>query len=472
MDGVFRYWGFSPESWARSIEQHGWLEPQPAGPARVVFGRVEPTLALLEEAGPYRENIESGWWSWFLLPEGPQVRGDSLARVETGNGDKLDLVTRTTAGKIRLHFDVDATISLIRNERYLTHRPPLYVRMGVLRLPLPATLRMGGLKLLRAVRSLNHSRVPPFPNGALDPSVDFWLYWLRTQIERATGEQAIPLWPEGKRCAVALTHDIDTAYAFRRPGTLERFTEIEKRRGLRSTWMVVGSLLEGGRVSLDELCAEGHEIGFHSARHDHRLAFAPSEEMRRELSEIEPLRNRYGAVGFRSPNYLRTPRLFRELDAYAEYDATVPSFARPMSAMTPRTDGCSTSLPFTIEGTDLLELPNTVLEDVSLEFEGCTPEKAAQRQAKMATSLWARHSLISVCTHPEPQLTARPQWMEVYGEFVKHVVSLPDVWHARLVDINRHWRARAAMIEAQWNTSQQQVPSASMLRHSEPVAAR
>lgn len=454
MQGIFRFWGFSPETWSQSIGRSGWLDVCRPAPSRIVWGRVEPSLTLLEQAGPFRPAIESGWWSWFIVPVGAVPKGECLARLQTSTGESLDLVTRSNNGRLRVHFEVDASLDHLRQERYTNHRVPLYARLGIMRLALPGSVRMAGLKALRILRSLRGHPGPSFPNGPLDPSVDFWLYWLRERIVEHTRQPHEPLWPEGKRCAVVLTHDIDTNYCFRRPNVLENFVDMEARRGLCSTWIVVSSLLDEGRAALDELHRLGNEIGFHSHRHDHRLAFLSPQAIRNELRQMLPLRERYGTSGFRSPNYLRTPRLFRVVDEFAEYDATVPSFARCMSAMSPRTDGCSTCWPFVLEGTDLIELPNTLMEDLALEFEGCTPGECVRRQRNMVDVLRDRQSLISVCTHPEPQLTARPEWREAYRQFVDSVAGIPDVWHARAVDVCRHWRHRAARIAAQWTSKQ------------------
>ena len=104
-------------------------------------------------------------------------------------------------------------------------------------------------------------------------------------------------WPEGKKFALVLTHDVESAVGLRK---CRELMQVEMGFGLRSSFNFVP---EGGyRVPIElreELTRNGFEIGIHDLRHDGRL-FASRREFDRSTPRINHYLKDWGAVGFRS----------------------------------------------------------------------------------------------------------------------------------------------------------------------------
>ncbi len=104
-------------------------------------------------------------------------------------------------------------------------------------------------------------------------------------------------WPEGKKFALVLTHDVESAVGLRK---CRELMQLEMGFGLRSSFNFVP---EGGyRVPIElreELTRNGFEIGIHDLRHDGRL-FASRREFDRSTPRINHYLKDWGAVGFRS----------------------------------------------------------------------------------------------------------------------------------------------------------------------------
>lgn len=448
MRDVFRFWGFSRALYDHVVNDHRILGVADGSQARALFGRVHAQAELLEHSGPLVDLCAPGWFTWLALDTQDQPHGEPLAWLRTDDGTAYPIVTRNERGGFRFWFDVDRTIRFIENEEYCRHRKPWYVSLGINPDRLPGWMRHLALRTLQRLAGRRRSGDPSFPAHPFDPAADIWRHMLRSLVQKHTDARVIPFWPDGKQYAVILNHDIDTSYCFRRPAVLHAFRDAEEGLGLRSAWMVVTKLLPAGRSALDKLFEAGHEIGFHDTRHDHQLAFLPVPQIQQRFDEAEELKRRYFATGFRSPNYLRTPALYDTLNGRWQYDMSMHPVVPAGSGSAG--EGCSTSFPFFIGHTDVLEIPTTVPEDVLLELNGCDPDEALRRQVAAIEHIRRRGGVANILTHPEPLLSARPEWIEVYRRLLAFVVRDPAAWIVRPGDLNRHWRTRQAQITRHW----------------------
>jgi hypothetical protein len=116
-------------------------------------------------------------------------------------------------------------------------------------------------------------------------------------------------WPEGKRFALVLTHDVESAVGQARVRDL---CLIEEGLGFRSSFNFVPERYPVLPDLRADLVARGFEVGVHGLRHDGKYF-----RSRRTFSERSLRINRYleewGAVGFRSPSTLRNLDWFHDL---------------------------------------------------------------------------------------------------------------------------------------------------------------
>ena len=146
-----------------------------------------------------------------------------------------------------------------------------------------------------------------------------------------------PGWPEGKKFALVLTHDVERQAGFARWRDLMK---IEMEFELRSSFNFVP---EGSyrvpREAREELTTNGFEVGIHDLRHDGRL-FASRRAFNRNAARINAHLGDWGAVGFRSGFMLHKLDWLHELDIH--YDASTFD----TDPFEPQPDGRHTIFPF------------------------------------------------------------------------------------------------------------------------------
>ncbi len=75
-------------------------------------------------------------------------------------------------------------------------------------------------------------------------------------------------WPDNKRFALVLTHDVDTSYGNE---NCIKLMELEKSLGFRSTFFFVPNGYPAPKKYHDELIKNGFDIGVHGLKHDGKL---------------------------------------------------------------------------------------------------------------------------------------------------------------------------------------------------------
>src|SRR5437763_16446840 len=104
-------------------------------------------------------------------------------------------------------------------------------------------------------------------------------------------------WPEGKKFALVLTHDVESEVGLRK---CQKLMQLERELGFRSSFNFIP---EGG-YSLpsdlkEELQVSGFEIGVHDLHHDGKL-FQSRQEFAKKAIRINRHLREWNAVGFRS----------------------------------------------------------------------------------------------------------------------------------------------------------------------------
>ena len=167
-------------------------------------------------------------------------------------------------------------------------------------------------------------------------------------------------WPDGKRFALVLTHDADTAKGHDRSLDLMK---LESRLGFRSSFNFVPRRYEVSPRVRRELDEQGFEVGVHGLYHDGKY-FESKEIFSERAVEINRYIRDWGAAGFRSPSMLHNLEWMHELDI--EYDSSTFD----TDPFEPQPDGAGTIFPFWLsdgrEGKGYVELPYTLPQDFTL----------------------------------------------------------------------------------------------------------
>lgn len=126
-----------------------------------------------------------------------------------------------------------------------------------------------------------------------------------------------PGWPEGKKFALVLTHDVE-----RREGLAKcrQLMELEMKYGFRSSFNFVP---EGdyrvSREQREELVRNGFEVGVHDLHHDGKL-YRSRAAFSRQAARINTYLRDWGAAGFRSGFMLHNLDWIHDLQV--QYDAS------------------------------------------------------------------------------------------------------------------------------------------------------
>ncbi len=247
-------------------------------------------------------------------------------------------------------------------------------------------------------------------------------------------------WPEGKKFALVLTHDVDTKKGL---CNCRLLADLEERLGFRSSFNFVAEDYTITPGLLRELSERGFEIGQHGIHHTD--PFRSKQHFRKQAAEINDYLKRWNAVGFRGPS------MFHNLDWIQDLNIEYDSSTFDTDPFEPQPDGVSTIFPFWVAQDDnkkgYVELPYTLPQDFLLYI--------LMREDSIA--IWKRKldwiveqgGMALLITHPDytifdnskQGITGYPA--RRYEEFLEYVKARygGQYWHALPRDIARFWKA-------------------------------
>lgn len=169
-----------------------------------------------------------------------------------------------------------------------------------------------------------------------------------------------PGWPEGKRFAVVLTHDVEGSKGLSR---VDQLVNLELRHEFRSSFNFVPEGEYRVPDALRELLAKsGFEVGIHGLEHDGKL-YSSKAGFTAKASRIREYLQHWKASGFRSPLMQHKLAWLHLLGA--QYDSSTFD----TDPFEPEPDGMGTIFPFWVPGPDgggYVELPYTLIQDFNL----------------------------------------------------------------------------------------------------------
>ncbi|MFN0044597.1 MAG: polysaccharide deacetylase family protein [Alphaproteobacteria bacterium] len=267
-------------------------------------------------------------------------------------------------------------------------------------------------------------------------------------------------WPNGARCAVAITWDVDcdsglNYYNPERADNLvasqsqvrydaavavPRLVKLLKRLEMRQTFFVPGWCIEKFPASMDSLIAGGHELALHGYLHERPNELSPEEELRVLRFGVEAFRRHTGARprGWRAPSFAFSKHSLGYLIAEGfTYDSSlmgddVPYVLRHEtgSLLELPTEWCLDDWPHYVHNRDFrhqmpISPPSRAIEVFRAEFD------AAWKHGALWVSVW------------HPFVSGRLSRLEAVIGLIEYMQSKGNVWFATLGEIADHVKALA-----------------------------
>jgi len=238
-------------------------------------------------------------------------------------------------------------------------------------------------------------------------------------------------WPEGKRFALVLTHDVETRRGLDRCRML---MDVEERKGFRSAFNFVPQRYDLTHAMREEMAQRGFEIAIHGLRHDLSL-FRSEKEFKRQAVQINDYLDQWGARGFRCPYMIRNLNWIRD-HLSIEYDSSTFD----TDPFEPRPEGVNTIFPFMINSTGngrpgYVEMPCTLPQDLCLFV--LLGESGIEVWKRKLDWIAARGGMALIDTHPDymscgAAVLSDEYPARLYEEFLEYARSRygGQYWHA------------------------------------------
>jgi peptidoglycan/xylan/chitin deacetylase (PgdA/CDA1 family) len=285
-------------------------------------------------------------------------------------------------------------------------------------------------------------------------------------------ENPIP-WPNGARCAVAFTFDMDaesllhiylgdTAHnrialsSMLRYGpevAVPRIVATLARYGMRQTFFVPGWCLEQYPRAAELIQAGGHELAHHGYLHEKPNQLTLDEERNHLRRAIDSIVKATGQRprGYRAPSYAFSRHTLDLLvDEGFEYDASL----------------CGHDIPYVLANDRgrVIELPSDValddwtqyvcIRDFGYMLPIASPERGIEVFRAEFDAAWRHGGLWISVWHPF--VSGRAARWDAAADLIDHMHGKGGVWFARLDEIAAH--ARACVADGSWTPRVDRLP--------------
>ena len=266
------------------------------------------------------------------------------------------------------------------------------------------------------------------------------------------------IWPEGKKCAVALCFDLDadTLWFDGPRGTTPtpaslgeygarvcapRIMEFLAKHNLPATWFIPGYTVRKYPEIVQEIDRRGHETGHHGYYHEHPVQMEREEEKKILAMGLEAYEDVVGKrpLGYRSPAWDLSENSIDLLTEYGfQYDSSMMTDEKPFMLAAEQT------------GKELVEIPvEWVLDDAPYFMFNFNPKyRVGLSDPDKVLRIWIDEfdgyyengSSFVLTMHP--QIIGRYHRMKMLEQLVEHMLAKGDVWFTRCIDIAEHWKKR------------------------------
>ena len=247
-------------------------------------------------------------------------------------------------------------------------------------------------------------------------------------------------WPQGKKFALVLTHDVEKAAGQEK---VKYLYQLEEDLGFRSSFNFVPLRYKVSSELRRILLEKGFEVGVHGLYHDGKLYKSYNEFKKRALLINHYLKD-WKAVGFRSPAMHHNLEWIHELNI--EYDSSTFD----TDPFEPQSDGVTTIFPFLIQNkksqNSYVELPYTLAQDSTLFI--LMQEKTIDMWKRKLDWIAEHGGMALLNTHPDymnfsnSNLRLEEFPANLYAEFLEYVKTQykDQYWHGLAKDVARNYR--------------------------------
>lgn len=237
----------------------------------------------------------------------------------------------------------------------------------------------------------------------------------------------INFWPQKKKIAIILTHDVESEIGQR---NIWKLKDIEEELGFRSNWNFVPEKYELDERLINELKNCGFEIGIHGLKHDGRL-FRDKNIFLERVKKINFYIKKYSCPGFRSPIAWRNYEYMQKLEI--KYDLSF--FDSDIFEV--QAGGSLSFHPFFLG--KFVELPYTLPQDHTLFL--LLGEKTDKIWKNKLDIIKKFHGMVLMLVHPD--YITKNNILDIYREFLLKIKEDNDYWHALPSEVAEWWGSRA-----------------------------
>ena len=164
-------------------------------------------------------------------------------------------------------------------------------------------------------------------------------------------------WPEGKKFALVLSHDVDTRKGH---DICMNLAKLEEKLGFRSSFNFVPERYKNSNSLHRDLREKGFEIGVHGLKHDGKL-FNSRKIFVERSTKINHYLMKWNA------KYFTSPSMHHNLDWLHALNILYSTSTFDTDPFEPQPDGVDTIFPFWVQSSDpargYLEIPSTMPQD-------------------------------------------------------------------------------------------------------------
>ena len=220
-------------------------------------------------------------------------------------------------------------------------------------------------------------------------------------------------WPNNTRCAVLLTHDVETKKGLE---NIEVLRDIEREFGVVSTWSFVVDKYGDVSKYIEKLQNEGCECAAHGLYHDGKL-FSSMKTYESRMEIIYDWAKEHNINGFRSPSLLRNAEWMQDMQF--QWDSSFPAW----DPFQPQPGGCNKYLPFMLSE-KTMEFPVTLWQDFTVFQE--MNQRSIDIWKSQFGDIQSIGGLVNVITHPDYS----KGMIHFYDTLLSHITRSTDCWVA------------------------------------------